>query len=107
MQLAYIEFARNVVGIHDADTGEENPACPHKIIDFLPDQEAEGDLGGTLRLGLYPCRFTSLPGTTMIFLAGLPSINFTAPSVASAADSRSALDASAATVILPRSLPLT
>ena len=56
MQLACIEFARNVVGIHDADTGEENPACPHKIIDLLPDQEAEGDLGGTLRLGLYPCR---------------------------------------------------
>lgn len=55
MQLACIEFARNVVGIHDADTGEENPACPHKIIDLLPDQEAEGDLGGTLRLGLYPC----------------------------------------------------
>ena len=40
MQLACIEFARNVVGIHDADTGEENPACPHKIIDLLPDQEA-------------------------------------------------------------------
>ena len=56
MQLACIEFARNVVGNHDADTGEENPACPHKIIDLLPDQEAEGDLGGTLRLGLYPCR---------------------------------------------------
>lgn len=56
MQLACIEFARNVVGIHDADTGEENSACPHKIIDLLPDQEAEGDLGGTLRLGLYPCR---------------------------------------------------
>ena len=56
MQFACIEFARNVVGIHDADTGEENPACPHKIIDLLPDQEAEGDLGGTLRLGLYPCR---------------------------------------------------
>ena len=56
MQLACIEFARNVAGIHDADTGEENPACPHKIIDLLPDQEAEGDLGGTLRLGLYPCR---------------------------------------------------
>ena len=56
MQLACIEFARNVVGIHDADTGEENPACHHKIIDLLPDQEAEGDLGGTLRLGLYPCR---------------------------------------------------
>ena len=56
MQLACIEFARNVVGIHDADTGEENPACQHKIIDLLPDQEAEGDLGGTLRLGLYPCR---------------------------------------------------
>lgn len=56
MQLACIEFARNVVGIRDADTGEENPACPHKIIDLLPDQEAEGDLGGTLRLGLYPCR---------------------------------------------------
>ena len=56
MQLACIEFARHVVGIEDADTGEENPDCPHKIIDLLPDQNEGDDLGGTLRLGLYPCR---------------------------------------------------
>ena len=55
MQLACIEFARHVVGIEDAETGEENPNAVHKIIDLMPDQDEAGNLGGTLRLGLYPC----------------------------------------------------
>lgn len=55
MQLACIEFARHVVGLEGADTAEEHADCPHKIIDLMPDQDSEGDIGGTLRLGLYPC----------------------------------------------------
>lgn len=55
MQLACIEFARNVAGIKDADTAEENPDTKDKIIDIMPDQTMIDDLGGTLRLGLYPC----------------------------------------------------
>lgn len=60
MQLASIEFARHVVGLEGADTSEENETAPHKIIDLLPDQTGE-ELGGTLRLGLYPCQL--VPGT--------------------------------------------
>ena len=56
MQMAVIEFARNVCGMADADSGEFNPDSRHKVIDFLPDQSDEVDKGGTLRLGAYPCR---------------------------------------------------
>lgn len=56
MQLACIEYARNVAGLKDADSTETNPGCQHPIIALLPDQELTGDMGGTLRLGLYPCR---------------------------------------------------
>lgn len=56
MQLACIEFARNVVGLTEADTAEENPSVKDNIIDLLPDQHDIQHMGGTLRLGLYPCR---------------------------------------------------
>ncbi len=55
MQLACVEFARNVVGLEGADSAEENAEAVHKIIDIMPDQEETQNLGGTLRLGLYPC----------------------------------------------------
>ena len=55
MQLACVEFARNVVGLEDADSAETNPACKNNIIDLMPDQENIDEMGGTLRLGLYPC----------------------------------------------------
>ncbi|WP_025729776.1 CTP synthase [Atopobacter phocae] len=55
MQLACVEFARNVVGITDAISGEENPHADHKVIDLMTDQVNVDELGGTLRLGLYPC----------------------------------------------------
>ncbi|MGY3778470.1 CTP synthase [Isobaculum melis] len=55
MQLACIEFARNVAGLAGADSAETNPDCAHNIIDLLENQENIEDLGGTLRLGLYPC----------------------------------------------------
>lgn len=56
MQLACIEYARNVVGLVGADSTETAPDCAHPIISLLPDQDAAGNMGGTLRLGLYPCR---------------------------------------------------
>lgn len=56
MQVAVIEFARNVCRMKDANSGEFDPDSKHKVIDFLPDQSDETDKGGTLRLGAYPCR---------------------------------------------------
>ncbi|MGG3469449.1 CTP synthase [Neobacillus pocheonensis] len=56
MQLATIEFARNVLGLADAHSAEFVPETAHPIIDLLPEQKDVEDLGGTLRLGLYPAR---------------------------------------------------
>ncbi|AMX85048.1 CTP synthetase [Geobacillus subterraneus] len=56
MQLASIEFARHVVGLAGAHSAEFDPNTPHPIIDLLPEQKDVEDLGGTLRLGLYPCK---------------------------------------------------
>jgi CTP synthase len=55
MQIAVIEFARNVLGIADAHSGEFDEQTPHKVIDFMPGQSEDVDKGGTLRLGAYPC----------------------------------------------------
>ncbi len=63
MQIAVIEYARNVAGIRDAHSGEFDELCRNKVIDFMPGQSENIDKGGTLRLGAYPCRI--LPGTTM------------------------------------------
>ena len=63
MQIEVIEFARNVAGIPDADSGEFNEQCRHKVIDFMPGQSDDIDKGGTLRLGAYPCDIAS--GTVM------------------------------------------
>ena len=63
MQTAVIEYARNVAGIADANSGEFAPACGDKVIDYVPGQYAEIDKGGTLRLGSYPCVIK--PDTTM------------------------------------------
>jgi CTP synthase len=56
MQLASVEFARHVLGLKDAHSSEINPDTPYPVIDLLPEQKEIEDLGGTLRLGLYPCR---------------------------------------------------
>ena len=63
MQIAVIEYARNVLGIADANSGEFDELCAHKVIDFMPGQSDEIDKGGTLRLGAYPCVIKA--GTTM------------------------------------------
>ncbi|MBQ2782625.1 MAG: CTP synthase, partial [Oscillospiraceae bacterium] len=63
MQIAVIEYARHVLGIADANSGEFAPKGEHKVIDFMPGQSDEIDKGGTLRLGSYPCVIAE--GTTM------------------------------------------
>ncbi|MBO6054676.1 MAG: gamma-glutamyl-gamma-aminobutyrate hydrolase family protein, partial [Oscillospiraceae bacterium] len=73
MQIAVIEFARNVAGIRDADSGEFREDCEHKVIDFMPGQSEEVDKGGTLRLGAYPCVIQ--PGTTMARCYGSTEIS--------------------------------
>lgn len=61
MQIAIVEFARHVCGMTDANSIEMNPNTHYPIIDFLPGQSEYSMLGGTLRLGKYPCKV--LPGT--------------------------------------------
>jgi CTP synthase len=56
MQIAIIEFARNVAGMKGANTKEIAPDTPYPVIDFLPGQNEFSILGGTLRLGQYPCK---------------------------------------------------
>lgn len=63
MQIAVIEYARNVCGISDAHSGEFDEICKNKVIDFMPGQSENIDKGGTLRLGAYPCVIAE--GTTM------------------------------------------
>lgn len=63
MQVAVIEFARHGAGIADANSGEFDELCRHKVIDFMPGQSENIDKGGTLRLGAYPCAIA--PDSTM------------------------------------------
>lgn len=56
MQCAVIEFARHVCGMADANSSEFNPNSAHPVIDLMPEQLDVEDLGGTMRLGLYPCK---------------------------------------------------
>ena len=56
MQTAVIEFARNVLGYEDANSSEINPKTLYPVIDLMPEQKDIEDLGGTMRLGLYPCK---------------------------------------------------
>jgi CTP synthase len=61
MQLMTIEYARNVLGLKGAHTAEIDPKSPHLIIDIMPDQKkkiAEGNYGGSMRLGQYPAHIT-------------------------------------------------
>ena len=68
MQIAVIEFCRNVCGIQDANSGEFDEYGLHKVIDFMPDQNKNINKGGTLRLGSYPCQIK--PGTKMMACYG-------------------------------------
>ena len=72
MQIALIEFARHVLGWDGANSTEFNDDTPYPVIDFLPGQREEQNLGGTLRLGLYPCAL--LEGSRAAAIYGQPLI---------------------------------
>ncbi len=72
MQWAVVEFARHVCGLEGANTTEVNPATPHPVIDLLPEQKTLTDKGGTMRLGLYPCRLT--PGSLVAAAYGTAEV---------------------------------
>ncbi len=55
MQMAVVEYARNVLKLPDAHSSEINELTPYPVIDLLPEQKDVEDKGGTMRLGLYPC----------------------------------------------------
>lgn len=55
MQIAIIEFARDVLGLEGANSSEINPKTKYPVIDLLPEQKKITDMGGTMRLGKYPC----------------------------------------------------
>lgn len=55
MQLTIVEYARNVLGFKDAHSSEIDPLTTHPVIDLMPDQNGVENIGGTLRLGAYPC----------------------------------------------------
>lgn len=73
MQIAIIEFARNVLGLEGANSAEINPETPYPVIDILPEQKEVTDMGGTMRLGQYPCTLNpesksyELYGASMIY----------------------------------------
>lgn len=73
MQIAVIEFARNVCQIKDANSGEFDENTSHKVIDFMPDQSESINKGGTLRLGAYPCKIKE--GTKMFECYGADLIS--------------------------------
>ncbi|MCL1470533.1 CTP synthase [Argonema antarcticum] len=56
MQCSVVEWARNLAGLEDANSAEFAPDTPNPVINLLPEQQDVVDLGGTMRLGLYPCR---------------------------------------------------
>ncbi|HBT46651.1 MAG TPA: CTP synthase [Peptococcaceae bacterium] len=56
MQVAVVEFARQVCGLEGANSAEFDPDTPYPVIDILPEQKEVAEMGGTMRLGSYPCR---------------------------------------------------
>ena len=73
MQMALVEFARNVVGWKDANSSELDPETAHPVIDLMPEQAGVTQLGGTMRLGAYPCELVR--GTIAYRLYGREKIH--------------------------------
>ena len=63
MQLAVVEYARNITGLDGANSAELEETTPYPVIDLMPEQKDVEDKGGTMRLGLYPCK---IAGDTFI-----------------------------------------
>jgi CTP synthase len=73
MQLMCVEFARNVLGYEDANSSEFDRATQHPVIDLMSEQRSITDMGGTMRLGLYPCDLQ--PGSKAATAYGVPQID--------------------------------
>ena len=73
MQLAVVEFARHVCGMTDAHSSELDPTTTHPVIDLRPDQVGVTDMGGTMRLGSYPCHLVE--GTRAADIYGVQDIH--------------------------------
>lgn len=58
MQCAVIEYSRNVIGYKEANSSEINPETKYPVIDLMPEQKDIDEMGGTMRLGLYPCKLS-------------------------------------------------
>ncbi|GBD20571.1 CTP synthase [bacterium HR28] len=71
LHMAVIEFARNVLGLCGANSTEIDPETPHPVIDLMPDQRGV-EMGGTMRLGRYPCAL--IPGTKAALAYGEPLV---------------------------------
>ena len=73
MQVAIIEFARDVCGLDDSNSSEFAPECSNAVISLMESQQHVQDLGGTMRLGAYPCRLR--PGSRAAEIYGVPEIS--------------------------------
>ena len=72
MQCSVIEYARHICGLEGAHSAEFSPLSPHPVLDLLPDQKSVDKMGGTMRLGAYPCRI--VPGTLAHRLYGADEV---------------------------------
>jgi CTP synthase len=73
MQTAIIEFARNVIGLSESHSSEFAPECAEPVIALMESQQHVTDMGGTMRLGAYPCRLQ--PGSRVAEIYGEPQIS--------------------------------
>jgi CTP synthase len=73
MQVAIIEFARNICGLDDSNSSEFAPECANPVVSLMESQQHVQDMGGTMRLGAYPCRLR--PGSKAADIYGVPEIS--------------------------------
>jgi CTP synthase len=73
LQVAIIEFARHVLHLEDSDSSEFAPECAHSVIALLESQQHVTDMGGTMRLGAYPCRLAR--GSRAADIYGVPEVS--------------------------------
>ena len=73
LQMAVIEYARNVAGLKGANSTEIDPKTPHPVVDFMPEQRNITEKGATMRLGAYPCVLS--PGTKAAAAYGTTEIS--------------------------------
>ncbi|MBI2796332.1 MAG: CTP synthase [Gemmatimonadetes bacterium] len=73
MQVAIIEFARHVAGLDDSNSSEFAPECHHAVVSLMESQQKVTDMGGTMRLGAYPCRLAK--GSKAAETYGVPEVS--------------------------------